>query len=380
MSAAFTGPSKGLGVEFYRGASAYFEHVNRSGGVQQRKITIKALDDRYQPSPAVANTIELIRKQDVFLLMGYVGTPTVTRVLPLLKTHEEQSVYLFFPFTGAEPLRKPPYDSFVFNFRASYAQETAGLVESFLSIGHKRIAIFYQIDAYGRSGWSGVRTALARNNLRVAAEATYRRGAAFTESFRPQVDLLRKAQPDAVISVGAYAACAGFIRDARGAGWDVPIANVSFVGSESLLTLLLEHGRLTGKDYTANLINSQVVPSYHQVSLPAVQEYRDMMTRFAPLPPEEFRSDQGRAFDYSFVSLEGFLSAKLLVEVLRKMGPNLRRENIKAAAESLGEVDLGLDEMVSLRQDKHQASDRVYYTIVQDGRFVALKSWEAWKR
>src|SRR5439155_14571547 len=147
MSAAFRGPSRGLGIELYRGSKAYFDHVNEAGGVHGRKIAIKAYDDGYNPLPAIENTIRLIEKDNVFLLFNYVGTPTVTRCLPLLKQHGDQAVFLFFPFTGAEPQRQPPYDEFVFNLRASYYQETKRLVEEFVKIGRKRIAVFYQIDA-----------------------------------------------------------------------------------------------------------------------------------------------------------------------------------------------------------------------------------------
>ena len=176
MSAAFRGPSRGLGIELYRGTMAYLEHVNRNGGIDGRKIVIKAYDDGYNPLPAIENTIRLVEKDDPFLLYGYVGTPTVTRILPLLKLYQERKIYLFCPFTGALPQRQPPYDQFVFNLRASYYQETAGLVDHLVDIGRERIAVFYQIDAFGRGGWDGVRTALAGKKLRVVGEATYRRG------------------------------------------------------------------------------------------------------------------------------------------------------------------------------------------------------------
>src|ERR1700730_8605958 len=146
MSAAFTGPSRGLGIELYRGSMAYFEHVNSQGGVHGRKIVIKAYDDGYNPFPAIDNTIRLIEKDDVFLLFNYVGTPTTTRCLPILKQNRDKSILLFCPFTGAQPQRQQPYGEFAFNLRASYYQETAGLVEHFLEIGRKRIAVFYQID------------------------------------------------------------------------------------------------------------------------------------------------------------------------------------------------------------------------------------------
>jgi ABC-type branched-subunit amino acid transport system substrate-binding protein len=380
MSAAFTGPSRGLGIELYRGSQACFEDVNARGGVHGRKIRLKVYDDGYNPTPAIENTLRLIEKDEVFLLFGYVGTPTVTRVLPLLKRHSDRDICLFFPFTGAEPQRQPPYNEFVFNLRASYRQETAGLVNHFLQIGRKRIGIFYQIDAYGRSGWEGVRSALKEKGLSVAAEATYRRGTPFTDSLRAQVDLLRQADADAIISVGAYAACAAFIRDARDAGWDVPIANVSFVGSENLLTHLARAGKESGKDYTANLINSQVVPSYNQLDLPAVQDYRKLMEKYNPAPPPQFGQEDYERLPYSFVSFEGFLNGRLLVEILQRLGPNPERKRIRPVTEKIEGLDLGIGEPVSFGPRRHQALDAIYYTVVEDGRFVLLNDWKRWQK
>ena len=125
MSAAFTGPSKGLGIELYRGSTAYFNHINSQGGIDGRKVVIKFMDDGYNPEPAIRNTIKLVEKDKVDCLFDYVGTPTVTRVLPVVKhfnSHEPE--YLFFPFTGAQPQREFPYEEYVFNLRASYRQET----------------------------------------------------------------------------------------------------------------------------------------------------------------------------------------------------------------------------------------------------------------
>jgi branched-chain amino acid transport system substrate-binding protein len=315
MSAAFTGPSRGLGIELYRGASAYFAEVNSRGGVHGRKIVLRAYDDGYNPSPALANTRKLIREDGAYLLFGYVGTPTTARVLPLLESHKKESVFLFAPFTGAELLREGPYSSRVFNFRASYREETAGLVDQFVKLGRKRIAVFYQIDAYGRSGWDGVRRALGRHGLKICAEATYRRGDPFAVSMKRPVEILAEGKPDAIVCVGAYAACAAFIRDARDAGLDVPIANLSFVGSENLLALLERAGEAAGRDYTADLINTQVVPSHNQTDLPGVRLYRELMAKHAPAPPPT-DSDTYRPLAHSFTGLEGFLGARLLVALL----------------------------------------------------------------
>jgi branched-chain amino acid transport system substrate-binding protein len=381
MSAAFTGPSRGLGIEMYRGASACFADVNANGGVNGHKLRLVARDDGYDPGPAFSNTRKLISDDKAFLLFGYVGTPTTTRTLPLLERFKDDHVYLFCPFTGAEPMRDGPYAPRVFNLRASYRQETRGLVQNFLKIKRTKIAVFYQIDSYGRSGWDGVRRALLEHDLKIIAEATYRRGARFDESMARQVKILRDKDPDAVVCVGAYAACAAFIRDARDEGWDVPIANVSFVGSENLLVLLHRHAQKHERDYTTGLINSQVVPSYTHTEVAAVKRYRELMDRHKPKPPAVADLDY-EPLEYGFTSLEGFLGARLVVEILKKLGPNPRREKLRAAAESLKDVDLGLGKAVSLSRDKHQALDDVWFTVVEKGKFVPLTEagWKRWRK
>ncbi len=379
MSAAFTGPSRGLGIEFYRGAYACFADVNRRGGVHGRALTLRAYDDNYNPRPAIANTRKLLHEDDAFLLFGYVGTPTVARVLPLLKLYEKKSIYLFCPYTGAEPMREGPYASCVFNLRASYRDETRGLVEHFLAVGRKRIAVFYQIDAYGRSGWDGVRRALGARGLKICAEATYPRGTPFSADLRAQVEILQRGSPDAVICVGAYAACAAFIRDARDAGLDVPIANLSFVGSESLLAALQGAGAAAGKDYTRDLVNTQVVPSYHDTKLPAVRDYRACMEKYRPSLPPGIAAPDYTPLPHSFTSFEGYLGARVVEEVLKKLGPVLDRKGLAAAAESLGEVPLGIDQKAAFGPGRRQALSEVYYTVAEKGEFVPLRDWSRWK-
>ena len=375
-SAAFTGPSRGLGNELYRGATAFFSQLNESGGIDGRRIALKLYDDGYQPDPCVQNTLKLMLEDKVFLLFGYVGTPTVTRVLPMLKKFQEEQIYMFFPFTGAQPQREPPYGDFAFNLRASYRQETGGLVENFLSTGRRRIAVFYQADAYGRSGWAGVRAALESRGETIAGEATYRRGARFTGTMRAQVEILQKASPDAVICVGAYAACAAFARDAVDLGLRVPIANLSFVGSENLVNLLSE-GRDDPETYTRWLVNSQVVPSYEDVSVPAVREYRELMERHDPQIPEQFADEPYAPLPQSFVSLEGFLNAKLMGEILQRFGGEPTRAGLQDAVYSIRDFDIGIGEQVSFGPDRRQGLQRVYYTVVEDGRFVPLNDWNS---
>jgi len=381
MSAAFSGASGQLGSELYRGAQAYFAETNEKGGVDGHPILIKALDDQYDPVRAIRNTIELIDKEHVPLLFGYVGTPTVTRVLPLVRRYGAQAPYLLFPFTGAQPHRTAPYNQYVYNLRASYLEETAGLVDNFVRVGRKKIAIFYQADAYGRSGWDGVRSALAAHNLKIVAEATYHRGDGYALSKKAQVEALRQGDPDVVVSIGAYAACAAFVRDAVDAGWNVPITNVSFVGSEAMLDLLLKEQQKTGRDYTSQLVNSQVVPSFENDSLPAVREYKALLAKHRPQLPEGLGDGNQRGGStFSFVSLEGFLDAKLLVEVIRRARGEIDRNSLQNAFASINDFDLGIDGNVSYAFGRTQGLNQVYYTRIEKGRLVPLDDWRRWQK
>jgi ABC-type branched-subunit amino acid transport system substrate-binding protein len=363
--------------------SAYFNEVNRRGGVAGRKLVLLAYDDGYEPLPAIDNTLRLIEERRALLLFGYVGTPTVTKALPVLAKHRDEDVLLFFSYTGAQPLRERPYGDLVFNLRASYRQETEGLVSQFIKLGRRRVAVFYQADAYGRSGIVGVTRALARYGLAPVAEATYRRGARFDTDMSRQVEILWRGRPEAVIAIGAYAACAAFVRQVREAGWEVPIANVSFAGSDAIAQLLTAAERRSGKVLTSNLINSQVVPSYEDTRLPAAREYRRLMDHLGPsLPPNVPPPADGSAayapLRYSYASFEGFLDAKLLVAILRRMDMP-ERARLRAAAESLRDFDLGIGPPVSFGPRRHQGLDAVYYTVYEGGRFVPLADWGRWR-
>jgi len=375
MSAAFKGTAGGLGTELYRGAQACYSEVNARGGIFGRALTVVALDDGYEPMPCIQNTIQLLDKDKVFFLSNYVGTPTLTRALPVIKKYADQEVILVGNFTGAQPQREAPYGDQVFNVRASYRQELMTLVERFWREGARKFGVYYQVDAYGRSGTDGVARGLALKNARIAAEATYVRGAKFDDDMGPAVNALRQAGCDVVLCTGAYQGCGAFVRSARDAGWAVPISNVSFVGSDAMLKLLVKHGRTTGRDYTRALINSQVVPSYDDVGLAGVAEYRALIDKHDPMAPEAVRDPGYAVSKYSFISLEGFVNARVVVEALRRAGPSPTRASLRAALESLRNLDLGIGTPLTFGPERHQGLDGVYFTRVEDARWVPVSDW-----
>ena len=393
MSADFSASARALSIELYRGAMAYLLPLNNAGGVNGRRVVVKPYDDQYEPDLAIRNTLKLMDEDDVFALFSYVGTPTMNRALPLLQRHQDKHFLLLFPFTGADTNRIPPYDQLSFNLRASYDQEMKGLVDHFVAVNRTRIAIFYQADAYGRAGWGGLRRALDEHGLEIAGEATYRRGSPFDQSYDRQVAIMQRLQPDAVVCVGTYPACAGFVRDMRDRDVDCPVATLSFVGGEAMLKLLSAAEQESKKDYTSRLVSSQVVPSYNDDSVPAVREYREAMDRYrdAIMPPDSLLYPHGKTAEreyaplqYGFISLEGYLNAKLFTAILQRMGANPRRADLAATVLAMGDFDLGMGQPLSFGGEtaRRQASDKVYYTVIRDGRFVPLGDgeWEAWAK
>ena len=351
-----SGPSALLGQTLLLGSTAYFDLVNQRGGIHGRKITIILKDDKYEPDPAVQNTNELIERDKVFFLFDYVGTPTLTRVLPLLKYYEAQRIVNVAPLTGADPQRTAPYDQFVFNIRASYREETRALVRYLYNQGYRRIGFLGQADAYGKSGEIGVNAALGEKGLKIVKSVTYPRNQIFERAMTAQVKLLRDAGVQAVVAVGVYAPCAAFVRDARLSGWTIPIANVSFVGPTALLEKLHQTSQQLKVDLTANLINSQVVPSTDDLRYPLVVDYRK----------------HNPAVGYTGIALEGWLNAVVVTEALRRTGPNPSREDFIHAMESLHDFDPGLGVKLEFSPTNHQGIHKVWLSQTANGQWLTV--------
>lgn len=224
QSAPFTGPAAQLGIQFHQGAKLFLDQYNAQPG--RRNVVIKNLDDGYEPDRCAANTQKLI-DEDVFALFGYVGTPTSLAALPLAA---KDKVPFVAPFTGAMSLREP-FQKNVFHLRASYNDETALMVKQLTHLGLKKIAVFYQNDAYGKAGLDGVTLALAEQQLKPVALATVERNSA---DVAQAVKTIVAARPDAVVQVGAYKACAAFIREARKAVYGGTFFNVPLLASAAL--------------------------------------------------------------------------------------------------------------------------------------------------
>ncbi|HEY8026142.1 MAG TPA: ABC transporter substrate-binding protein [Burkholderiaceae bacterium] len=335
QSAVFSGPTQELGNEMRQGMTAYFNAVNRSGGVDGRTIRLISLDDRYEPDQAAANTSTLINQEKVLALIGYVGTPTTNASLPLIAS---SGTPLIGAHTGAESLRTP-FNRNVFNIRASYMDEGQPIVDQLRQFGSDRIAIFYQNDSFGASVKKSFETALAARGLVPIALATVERNS---------IDVAKAAV--AIVNSGAtgvamgcvYAACSQLMKEVRRLGANPVFVTTSAVGTNALLARIDSSIRGIGI--------SQVMPYPFGHGVGLAREYQAAM------------KDSGYA-KLSYGSMEGYVSARVFVEGLKRAGAHPTRQNLVAAMESLNHFDLG-GFSVDFSPNNHNGSRFTEMTVI----------------
>ncbi len=346
MSTALSGPAQALGQSMKAGVEAYFAKINKAGGVNGNTLKLVALDDGYEPAKCGPNMRQLIDQDQVLAVIGNVGTPTAIVSVPIAN---EKKTLLFGAMTGAGVLRQTPPDRYVINYRASYAEETAAMVDGFLEAGVKpeEIAFFTQNDGYGDAGYSGGVAALKAKGYADADKLAHGRYTRNTVNVEDAAGAIVEAMPRAVIMVGAYKPCAAFIKMAKEFLPNALFANVSFVGS---IPLAAELG-----DMGDGVIVTQVVPHFES-NLPGVADYRN---------------DMGEQ-STGFVSLEGYVAARIFTEGLKNAGAAPTRESIVDGIEGLHNLDVGIGEMINYSKINHQASHKVWPTVIKNGKYVEL--------
>ena len=358
MSAPFSGPAKELGRGMKTGVDIAFAAANDAGGVNGRKLRLIALDDGYEPERTKQVMKELAEKRNVFAFIGNVGTPTAEVAVPY--TLEKKMIF-FGPFTGAGLLRRDPPDRYVFNYRASYAEETAAIMKYLVDVKRikpEEVAVFAQQDGFGDAGFNGVAKMLRKygRDPEKAMRVGYKRN---TTEVQDAVEAVLKSRPRirAVVMVATYKPAAKFIEKVKAERPDMIFSNVSFVGSQALADELMT----VGPKIAEGVIVTQVVPLPSSRST-AVLKYQELLPKHSV----------GEKPD--FISLEGYLMAQLFIEGLKRAGHDFTTETLIDALESMRGVDLGVGAMMSYGMSEHQASHKIWGTMLDaNGNFQPLE-------
>jgi len=357
ISAPFSGAAKELGQNMKIGIEAAFNAVNATGGVHGRQLRLVAADDGYEPARTAETMKRLYEKDQIFGVVGNVGTPTAAVALPYAL---ERKMLFFGAFTGAGLLRSDPPDRYVFNYRASYAEETSAVVHYLVKVKRlkpNQIAVFAQQDSYGDAGFSGVTKAVhvLGGDEKAILRLHYQRN---TIDVDGAVDQLKKSRNPikAVIMVPTYRAAAKFIEKTRDLFPGMVYTSVSFVGSTALANELMQ----LGKRFANGVIVTQVVPALEGHSS-LVLDYKAALAKYFP----------GEQADY--VSLEGYVAANVLITALRRNGSDIDTEKLVQALENLSDLDIGLGTPVSFGRSEHQGVHKVWGTqLDENGRYQPI--------
>ncbi|MDD3344010.1 MAG: ABC transporter substrate-binding protein [Sulfurospirillaceae bacterium] len=346
-SLPLSGINSNLGQDIAVGANAYFSHINARGGINGRKIEFIQYDDKYEPENTYTNTLKLIQKDKVFGLFGFVGTPTVKRILPLVTNSD---IPFIAPYTGAAFLRENNANNII-NFRSSYQDEIEALV-TFLTEkkGFTKFAIFYQNDDYGEEGYIALSEALAKRKLRLQAEGTYKRN---TLSIRHAIHEIAAVKPEAIILVGSYKPTARFITKVKECCFDnITFCPISFVNANALIDELGGDGE--------NILFSQTVPSYDEPDSEEAKSYLSLLAFYYPKEKP------------SLVSYESYLAAKAVVQALQHNGISVTRQTFIDNLKNLNKYTLN---DIPLEYYHSQLLNQVYLSTYAHGKFHILEKY-----
>lgn len=344
-----TGIIKSWGDSVIMGANAYFLHVNENKLLKDKTINFISYDDKYEPELTIDNLNKLIFEDKVFALFGFVGTPTIKNILPIL---QEEEIPFFAPFTGASFLRDNKNQN-ILNFRTSYDVEIESIVNYLYGVKKiKRIAVFYQNDDYGEEGYVSLLKSLEKRNLPLIAEGSYKRN---TLSISHAFNEIKDARPQAIIMIGAYKSNSLFIKKAKENEnfKNTIFCNISFGDANAMIEELKKL-----QIDTTNLIFSQIVPSYSDTSIEVVNQYQNLMRKY--YPNEKF----------GFISLEAFLASKVLVDSINRIKGERTRNKLNY---TLRTVDENLLKGLKLKYKNNQLLNKSYLFEYKENEFKEIK-------
>lgn len=318
---------------------AYFAAVNAAGGVNGRRLKLVNLDDGNDPKRAAENTRKLVDEDKVFVMFANSGTAQTAAALKVLS---ERRVPLIGTTSGADSMQA--FDPLVFHYKASYGRELKRIAEYMKTVGIDNVAVVYSSDPTGIEGKQLAEAALKAQGITPRAVVATK-----PEELGPFLQSTAKAPPQAIVLTALAAPGAGFFKELVQLQDRPQVFSWSVAGVEAIHKEVGEKVR--------GLVVSQVFPPPHSQSVRVSIDYQKLMAQ-AKLP------------NGGYPGMEGYVSARVLMEGLKRAGRDLTRERLTAALRSMHDVDIGNDD-VSFGPNDHVGRDFVELTIVgPDGKFL----------
>jgi ABC-type branched-subunit amino acid transport system substrate-binding protein len=354
----YSGGAKEDGKNIKLGIDVAFAKMNDTGGVNGRLLKLIPADDGFEPTRTLDAMKTLWDKEQVFGYIGNHGTTTAAVALPFAL---ERRALFFGPLTGANVVRHDPPDRYVFNYRPSYSEETDAAVRYLLKIRKlqpRQIAVFAQNDSFGDAGFADVAKAFRTLGLSDSAilRVNYPRNTLDVDDAINQLKV-QKVPIRAVVMVATTRPAAKFIEKTRDVLPGLIYTNMSSVGASSLSEELM----LLGPRFTNGVVVTQTVPAVSGYSSMVI-EYKNALAKYFP----------GESPNY--ISLEGFVSANVLIDALRRCGTQVDTERLIDMLENTRNLDLGLGTPIAFSRGEHQASHKIWGTALDEtGKYQPIE-------
>lgn len=338
--AAFSGPLAPTGSHMRAGAQLYFDAVNAEGGIHGATLRLISKDDGYKSDETVRLARAMLKESQPLAFIGFVGTGNVEAMLEQ-KVLSEAGIPLIAVRSGAASLVRRN-DAFLFITRASYAEEVEKITEQYVTTGYTRFAVLFQNDAFGLDVLASAEQAITRAGGFLVAKGSYAKN---TTEVEAAVKTIGAAKPQAVIMIANTAASAEFVKQSRAAGYFAQFVALSVTDAAQVVSRI-------GADKAEGLVLTQVVPDPNSRAVPLIREVQDNFAKFAP---------KDVTANHTFV--EGYLGAKVLVEALRRAGPNPTRKKLRDTLEAMKNYDAG-GVFITFSANRHAGSRFVDITIL----------------
>lgn len=319
QSAPLSGVAGEYGRQVAQGARAYFLWLNETeGGINGEEIKHVLYDDGFDRQRTLANTRALIETDRAVALMGYFDADAVAEILRkgLLETN---NIALVGVASGNRSLREPGSPN-LFHTRAGLREEIQKLVTQMKGLGVDRFAVFYQDDAFGRDGLAAAQEAAKSAGLALADSVTFPRNG---EQVGAAASQLAKLNPPAVLMVSTTRPSGAFIKQFREQGGGAMLYHTSTVDFEQLVKEI-------GGERAHGLAIAQVYPYPWDGQSKLIREFRQAIQEYA-----------STSTPMSYAALEGYLTARLLAEAIRRAGPQPSRDKVLKSLAGIGEVNFG---------------------------------------
>jgi ABC-type branched-subunit amino acid transport system substrate-binding protein len=329
---------------------AWFKKINDEGGINGRKLRLVVKDDGYLPPRAVANTRELVERDAVFALVSSLGTANVFAARDYVV--ETKTIWIT-PLAGADIWAGFRNKKYMFMTYPSYIDEGILLTTyAAENLKAQKIAVFYQNDLYGQQGLLGVKRGIDKiRNVKLVGSVSYE---VTDAEVTAQAQKLKESGADTVVLYATPRAGALIVREMAKLG------------------------------YRPTLLSSFTLTDPAMFALAGEAWNNVYLTAYFPLPGTDARADAALAAlsrinpalaRSPFNALAGVAFVESFLEGLRRVGPDLTKDRLVAAMETLKNWDGEVIRQVTFGPDRRQGTNRLMIVKTVNGQFQKLTDW-----